>query len=162
MTKPNAAEINVKALECAQEQNTLTLATSDQGKPWAAPVYYVYQASAFYFLSDPKTRHIQESAESGQAAAAIHAPSFDWQEIRGLQMSGQIERVEGKIETLKAVGTYLLKFPFVQEFFTPGVALDMASFEKRFSVRLYKFQPSLTYYLDNKIRFGFREEVQLG
>jgi len=28
-------------------------------------------------------------------------------------------------------------------------------------VRLYRFKPKLVYYLDNSIRFGFREEVKL-
>ena len=139
----------------------MTLATSLNAEAWAAPVYYVYHNFGFYFLSDPKSRHIREALESGQVSVAIHAPSFEWREIRGMQMSGQIEHVSGKIEALKAIGAYLKKFPFTKEFFTPGVALDLAAFESRFRVRLYRFSPSLTYYLDNKISFGFREKVVL-
>lgn len=139
----------------------MTLATSNNAEAWAAPVYYVFHDSGFYFLSDPQSRHIQEALEGGQVSAAIHAPSFDWQEIRGMQMSGQVEHVSGKIEALKAAGAYLRKFPFTKDFFTSGITLDIAAFESRFGVKLYRFDPSLTYYLDNKIRFGFREEVAL-
>ena len=78
-----------------------------------------------------------------------------------MQMSGQIEYVSGKMEALKAVGAYLKKFPFTKDFFAPGLALDIAAFENHFRVKLYRFAPSLTYYLDNQIRFGFREEVVL-
>jgi len=35
------------------------------------------------------------------------------------------------------------------------------TFAKRFGVKLYGFVPSLVYYLDNQIRFAFREEVRL-
>lgn len=128
---------------------------------WAAPVYYVYHKFGFYFFSDPESRHIREALESGQVSVAIHAPSVDWQGIRGMQMSGQVEHVSGKMEALKAVGAYFKKFSFTKDFFTPGLAMDIAAFESRFRVKLYRFAPSLTYYLDNKIRFGFREEIVL-
>lgn len=158
---PDAAELRTLARALVEEQSTMTLATSRDGAPWAAAVYYVRQKAGFYFLSNPETRHIENALESGLASAAIHAPSFDWQEIRGVQMSGGIEHVDGKIEAVKAIAAYLVKFPFTSAFFTPGAALDMAAFEARFRVKLYRFTPTLTYYLDNKIRFGFRGEVEL-
>lgn len=159
--EPSAAELRALAEELVREQSTMTLATSMNSQAWAAPVYYVYHKFHFYFLSDPATRHIREALESGQVSVAIHAPSFEWREIRGLQMSGRVEHVAGKMEALQAVGAYLKKFPFTKDFFTPGLALDMAAFESRFRVKLYRFAPSLTYYLDNKIRFGFRAEIVL-
>ena len=159
--QPGAAELRALAQELIQSQSTMTLATGKNSEAWAAPVYYVYHNAGFYFFSDPASRHIREALESGQASAAIHAPSFDWQDIRGMQMSGRVEHVAGKMEALKAVAAYLGRFPFAKDFFSAGVALDMAAFESRFRVKLYRFAPSLTYYLDNKIRFGFREEVEL-
>ena len=159
--EPGAAELRTLAEELIQNQSIMTLATSMNAEAWASPVYYVYHKFGFHFLSDPESRHIREALESGQVSVAIHAPSFDWREIRGMQMSGQVERVSGKMEALKAVGAYLGKFPFTRSFFTPGLALDIAAFESRFRVKLYRFAPSLTYYLDNEIRFGFREEVIL-
>jgi uncharacterized protein YhbP (UPF0306 family) len=158
---PTEAELRSLAAELIQKQSVVTLATSAKDQAWAAPVYYVYHKSGFCFFSDPGTRHVSEALEGGQASASVHAPSFDWREIRGLQMSGRVEHVSGKIEALGIIGAYLKKFSFIEEFFTPGNDLDMAAFESRFRVKLYKFTPSLAYYLDNKIRFGFREEVSL-
>ena len=159
--QPSAAELRALAEELVRNQSTMTLATSKNAQAWAAPVYYVYHKFIFYFLSDPATRHIREALESGQVSVAIHAPSFEWREIRGMQMSGRVEHVAGKMEALRAVGAYLKKFPFTQDFFTPGLTLDMAALESRFRVKLYRFSPSLTYYLDNKIGFGFRAEIVL-
>ena len=158
---PSAGQLNKLAGCLAAEQSTMTLATAGNDQAWAAPVYYVLYHSAFYFLSDPKSRHIQEALGSGQASAAVHTPASTWQEIRGLQMTGAIEPVEGGIEALQALKAYLKKYPFTKEFFGKSAVLDMNSFRERFGVRLYKFSPTLVYYLDTQIRFAFREAVTL-
>ncbi len=145
----------------ADEQTTMTLATARADEAWAAPVYYVRYKSAFYFLSDPKSRHIQEALRSGQSSAAVHAAASTWQDIRGLQMTGAIKPVEGGIEAFQALKEYLKKYPFTKELLGKNAVLDLSSFRERFGVRLYKFSPSLVYYLDNQIRFAFRQAVTL-
>ena len=142
-------------------QSTMTLATAQGDVAWAAPVYYVFCRSAFYFFSDPVSRHIQESLAGCQASAAVHSGTSSWEEIRGVQMSGSIDRVSGKLEAVETIGKYLKKFGFAQDFFSKDQALDLDAFAKRFHVRLYKFKPSLIYYLDNSIRFGFREAIDI-
>ena len=79
----------------------------------------------------------------------------------GVQMSGSIEGVSPGLEAIQAIRAYIRKFPFVKEFFKPGASLDLVSFGERFKVRLYRFDPQLIYYLDNEIRFAFRQEVIL-
>jgi len=142
-------------------QNTMTLATAQGDAAWAAPVYYVFFRSAFYFFSDPGSRHIQESLASCQASAAIHSDASSWKEIRGVQMSGSLNMVSGKLEAVETIGKYLKKFGFTQDFFSKDQAMDLDAFAKRFHVRLYKFKPTLIYYLDNSIRFGFREAIDI-
>jgi uncharacterized protein YhbP (UPF0306 family) len=158
---PTVQELSQLAGCLADEQTTMTLATASENEAWAAPVYYVRYKSAFYFLSDPQSRHIHEALQSGQSSAAVHAAASTWQEIRGLQMTGAIEPVEGGIEALQALKEYLKKYPFTKELFGKNAVLDIRSFRERFGVRLYKFSPSLVYYLDNQIRFAFRETVRL-
>jgi len=158
---PSDEELRILAEELINQQSTMTLATAKDNLAWAAPVYYVLYKSAFYFFSDPESRHILESVESGQASAATYAFAFTWKEIRGIQMSGKIQHVPIGLETVQVIRAYLKKFPFTKEFFKPGQKMDMASFEKRFRVKLYRFTPTIVYYLDNQIRFGFREEVKL-
>jgi hypothetical protein len=158
---PTVQEISKWAEDLVKEQNTLTIATAHADIPWAAPVYYVNLGFTFYFFSDPSSRHIRESIEKKQAAAAIFRQASTWREIRGIQMSGTISPVSVGIEALRVVRAYLRKFPFTEEFFDQGQELDMEAFAKRFRVRLYRFEPTLMYYLDNSVRFSFREKVPL-
>lgn len=157
--KPDNQELRRLAQALVNEQSTMTLATAQENVAWTAPVYYVFYKSCFYFFSESNSRHIVESMESGQAASAIYAHSGTWQEIRGIQMSGSIEIVHPGLSSIKALREYLKKFPFTKDFFVPGQKLDLAAFADRFKVRLYTFKPGLVYYLDNSIRFGFRESV---
>ena len=158
---PNARELTRLARQLVSAQNTLTLATAEGGEAWAAPVYYVYEKSTFYFLSSPKSRHISEAIRNDQAAAAIHAAASTWKEIRGLQMTGRIKAVKPGLEAVQVLRAYLKKYPFTTDFFKDKKLPDLDSFAERFGVKLYGFIPSLVYYLDNQIRFAFREEVTL-
>jgi hypothetical protein len=139
----------------------MTLATATGGDPWAAPVYYVYHGQGFCFFSDPEARHIRESVDGGRAAAAVFASASTWQDIRGIQMAGGIAPLPANLEALGVIGAYVNKFPFTREFFSPGDLLDPAAFSRRFNVKLYRFDPTLVYYLDNSVKFGFRETVRL-
>lgn len=76
-------------------------------------------------------------------------------------MTGEIAQVSAGWEALKAVRIYLQKFPFTEEFFDRHQDLDLEAFAKRFRVRLYRLQPTLLCYMDNRIRFSFREKVAL-
>jgi uncharacterized protein YhbP (UPF0306 family) len=158
---PGARQLAEMALRLVAGQNTLTLATADGGTAWAAPVYYVFVKSTFYFLSGPDSRHITEALKNSQASAAVHAAASTWKEIKGLQMTGQISAVNPGLEAVKVLRAYLKKYPFTTEFFKDNQSLDLGTFAERFGVKLYAFVPSLVYYLDNQIRFAFREEVTL-
>lgn len=156
---PDESQLRDYALDLIDKQYTMTLSTALHDTPWAAPVYYVNLDLRFYFFSDPRSRHIQESQAANQAAAAIFHQSNTWREIRGVQMSGRITSLWPGLESLRALRAYLKKFPFTEEFFDSRDQLDLEGFAKRFKVRFYCFRPDLVYYLDNRIRFSFRERV---
>ena len=149
------------ALDLINQQSTMALATARDNVSWTAPVYYVFHESSFFFFSDPESRHIKEAIESGQTSAAIYPFVDTWQGIQGIQMSGQIKIVKPGLTAIKAIRAYIKKFSFTKDFFEPGQALDLENFGKRFRVRLYRLDPKLVYYLDNQIRFGFREKIEL-
>lgn len=149
------------AIDLVNQQSTMALATAKENVSWSAPVYYVFHQSTFFFFSDPDSRHIQEAMENEQASAAIYPFVDTWQGIRGIQVSGRVKLVRPGLTAIQAVRAYIKKFPFTKEFFEPGKALDLESFAERFRVRLYRLDPQLVYYLDNEIRFGFREEIDL-
>jgi uncharacterized protein len=156
---PDESQLRAYAQELTEKECTMTLSTALRDTPWAAPVYYVNLGFHFYFFSDPGSRHIQESQTADRAAAAIFHQSNTWREIRGVQMSGRITPLRPGLESLRALRAYLKKFPFTEEFFDSGDKLNLEGFSKRFRVRLYCFRPDLVYYLDNRIRFSFRERV---
>jgi uncharacterized protein YhbP (UPF0306 family) len=158
---PTSRELTVMAHRLVDAQNTLTLATAEGDTAWAASVYYVFVKSTFYFLSGPNSRHITEALRNGQASGAVHASASTWKEIRGLQMSGRVRAVKPGLEAVQVLRAYLKKYPFTTDFFKENVPLDLDTFAERFGVKLYGFIPSLVYYLDNRIRFAFREEVTL-
>jgi len=76
-------------------------------------------------------------------------------------MSGRIQKVTAGREAAQVLRAYLAKYPFTREFFPKNSPLDLTNFSERFGVRLYTFIPALVYYLDNRIRFAFRAEVEL-
>ena len=158
---PTQQELNDMAGRLVADQTTITLATATGDEAWAAPVYYVYVKSGFYFLSSPNSRHIKEGLHSGQASATIYANASTWTEIKGLQMSGCIESVNRKFDAIQVLREYLKKYPFTRDFFKTDVSPDLNMLTKRFGVRLYRFIPALIYYLDNRIQFAYRAEVQL-
>ena len=153
--------VNELALSLINAQSTMALATANNDHAWAAPVYFVFHRTAFYFFSSPDSRHISEALDSGQASATIYPSVDSWQDIQGIQMSGCIRSAGIGLSALQALRAYIAKFPFTKEFFEPGQALNLDSFGKRFRVRLYRFIPDDVFYLDNQIKFGFRERVSL-
>ena len=159
--EPDERQLKALATGLINEQSTMTLATCKENVAWAAPVYYVFFKSAFYFFSDPASRHILEALESGQASGAIHGFASGWQEIRGIQMTGCIKTLSMGFESAEAIKIYLKKFQFTKELFSSGAAVNLDAFTLRFRVKLYKLEPTLIYYLDNSFRFGFRERVML-
>ena len=160
-SNPTHQDLKNLAEDLMRAESTMTLGTARGNMAWCAPIYYIYVKHCFYFFSDPASRHIQESLANTQASSAIYAPASTWQEIRGVQMSGSVETISPGLEAIEVVRAYLKKFPFTKDFFSPGQALNLSAFTSRFRVKLYRFKPSLIYYMDNSIRFGFREKVTI-
>lgn len=157
----DAEKLKKMALDLIDAQSTMALATAKENTSWSAPVYYVYFKGKFYFFSDPKSRHVVEAMDSGRVSAAIYPYADTWQGIRGIQMTGCIRPAGIGITAAQAVRAYIKKFPFTREFFKPGQAVDLDGFGKQFRVKLYRLEPDLVYYLDNQIKFSFREEIEL-
>lgn len=151
------------ALALINAQSTMSLATAKAGHAWAAPVYYAFHEAMLYFFSSPESRHITEGLDAGEAqvSATIYPASSTWEEIKGIQMSGNIRSAGIGLNSMQAFRAYTAKFPFIRDFFKMDKLPDLENFKKRFHVRLYFFEPTQVFYLDNQIRFGFREEIIL-
>jgi uncharacterized protein YhbP (UPF0306 family) len=143
------------------EHTTMTLATSSlEGNPHAAPVYFValpvlaedakesnHAPFQFYFFSEVDSQHSRDIDQRGIAAGAIHAESQDWREIRGLQMVGKVRLIPKGPAWQSAWEGYKHKFPFVS-------ALKLIVARNA----LYVLTPTWMRLVDNRIRFGFKQE----
>lgn len=147
------------ALELIQNESTLTLATSGKLGPWSAPVYYIYLPGQFYFFSSPQSRHIQQAMKSGTAAASLFCQAKSWQNIRGIQMTGTVQRIRSTTLSLKVIAVYLKRYPFTRDFLPETSPPDLDAFFSRFKARLYAFTPTTGYYTDNRFGFGARRQI---
>lgn len=161
LAPPDPEKLKTLAERFVSENSVMVLATADAGLPWAAAVYYVYHRGGFCFFSDPDSRHIKQAQTTHKAAATIFACGTTWQQIRGIQMQGEIERIGPGLTAARIIADYLRKFSFSLDFFSSGTEISLEAFSSRFKVNLYCFQPLQIYYLDNSIRFGFRQKVLL-
>lgn len=148
-------------LDLIESASTLTMATAGDAGPWSAPVYYVFRDGNFFFFSSPQSRHIQQAITTGKAAASLYHQSDAWQEIRGIQMTGSVQRIRSIPLSLQVIATYLKRFPFTLEFFPHDPSPDAEAFFSRFKARLYAFCPSEAYYIDNRFGFGKRQAINL-
>ena len=141
-------------------QNTLTLATTNaDGLPHACDLFYAFADDAFYFLSDPKTRHIRNFAHEPRVGATIHGVASGWQDIRGIQIGGTAARVDDLAERGRAFAQYLTHFAFVRGML-PNVEMLGHAHETFGVVDLYKLTPRWLRWIDNTHGFGYKETIQ--
>ena len=145
--------LRARILGMLEAHSTATLATAGPEGPWAAAVFYASDAALnLYFVTDPKTRHGRDLSAGGRVAAAIHAEAKSWKEIRGLQLEGAA-RPLGETERPAALAVYLSKFPGIQQ--EPALQQRLAA------IALWRLTPSLVRVIDNRERFGWKEELRL-
>lgn len=144
--------------------STLTLSTtSPEGWPNAAPLYFAasfrfytgqiglenLRDLALYFFSEENSQHILDIRSDPRAAAVIYPESRTWQEIRGLQMRGEVRLVPQGQEWERAWELYQVKFPFFADLRTM-VARN----------RLYVFMVDWVRIVDYHSGLGAKEEWQ--
>ena len=149
--------IRAGAVTLAQTGRVMTLSTFDGGSSWAAPVYYMFSARSFYFFSNKEARHISDLRQTGAAcAAAVFYDDNRVENIKGLQMQGHIEKVDRKVESYLKALEYVKKFQIECD---RNRIIDF--FYKAYNASFYKFVPESVFYMDNSIRFGFRQSISL-
>lgn len=129
----------------------MTLATSGpESEPHAAPVYFAAELRnppRLYFFSDPESQHGRDLSQNPSAAAACYPDCRGWQDIRGLQMHGEVRLVKRGAEWDNAWACYTTKFPFVKTL--KAIVARNA---------LYVFEPNWIRLVDNRKSFGFKQE----
>ena len=152
-------KLSIPAREFLAAQTTLTLATTNaDGSPHACDVFYASDDEcAFYFLSDPKTAHIQNLLRAPRVSATVHGASRGWQDIRGAQIVGDAARVDDAVERARAFGLYIAKYAFVRQWL-PSVETLGVAIRHLGVVELYKITPRWFRWIDNTQEFGHKDE----
>ena len=129
--------------------STLSLATMGlDGQPHSAPVYFVAGRDlCLYFFSDLQSQHSQDIQCNPRAALSIYPECWGWEEIRGVQMRGEVYRLERGEEWDRAWDGYQAKFPFI-------AGLEEIVAQNSF----YKFVPVWVRLVDNRKSFGYKQE----
>ena len=137
----------------------MTLATSAGDLPWAATVFYASDGLRLYFFSAPESRHCQNISANGRVAVTIQEDYQDWRKIKGIQLEGRAELVDGIVAKGKAMAIYALKYPGVIKLFTDPTS---GVFHKAFlKVKFYCVVPEKLFFIDNAQGFGKRQELFL-
>lgn len=148
------ARVNAQAY--LRAHNVMTLATHGPEGLWAAAVFYVHENFDLYFLSSPSTRHSLNLAANPRVAVTIQADYDDWRAIKGIQLEGNVTRLEG-LEQARAILLYGKKFSIVG-----NIARAPAEIARAFSrVAWYRVTPTRVYFVDNSQAFGHRDEIAL-
>ncbi len=142
------SELRDEALTVIDEARVMTLATTGPAGPWAAPVFYVPEGFELTFLSSPRSRHASDLATDPRCGVALFPEPGGWAEIRGVQMAGKVERLEGGARRA-ALARYVRRFPFVDPSSAPAVI--RAALQR---VEWYVFRPDEVYLVDNRRGFG--------
>lgn len=150
-------------LRMLEVHNTLTLATCNDGRPWAASLFFASDSGLnLYFVSDSSTRHARDIAASPDVVATVNADTSRWADVCGLQIQGRATVVEG-LARANALRHYLAKFAEVRALFEAPQRPDETTIGERLkAANVYRVEPRWIRLIDNSRGFGFKLEFQIG
>lgn len=144
--------MGAKVEEYLAKHSTITLATVNaEGRPEAAALFFAMEDDgSLIFVSSAKSRHSLNIAADGRAAVTAQGEAWDWKDIAGVQMEGEAHLIPAGPGRERAWEVYRAKFPFVAEF-----EADVSRSE------FYRFVPKWIRLIDNRVGFGYKEEIRL-
>ncbi|GJM40417.1 MAG: hypothetical protein DHS20C20_06990 [Ardenticatenaceae bacterium] len=141
------------ALDYLATHQVATLATNGPEGLWAAAVFYVNDGFDLIFLSAGHTRHARNVTAVPHVAATIQEDYQDWQQIKGIQLEGQVSLLTN-VSRETSIARYLQKYPFLAK--ADAIMKDALA-----KVNWYCLQPERLYFIDNSLGLGHRDEVAL-
>lgn len=113
-TKIETPDINdPRFLKFIRKHHVLTLCTTNENEPWCCSCFYAWDTkeNCFVFTSNDETRHVNEVFKNRKVAANILLETHLVGKIQGLQVSGEIRRIDPKTEPSFKT-TYIKRFPY--------------------------------------------------
>ncbi len=133
----------------------MSLATCGSQGPHAANVFYVRDGFVLLWISDPNSRHSVE-IEADRRVAATIAPDYrDFDEVCGVQISGDAYRVADASERRRAQALLAARYPFLGRL-SDGPPAMKDAYE---SAELYRLDPHRMVIIDNQRGFGHKDTL---
>ena len=108
-------KVDLEIIDFINEHHLLTLATSQDNKPYCCNLFYVYVqvSNQLIFSTEKKTKHAQDFITNTNVAGSIALETKEVSKIQGVQLIGTIQELKG--ERLKiAKEQYLKAFPYAE------------------------------------------------
>lgn len=149
-------------LRMLADHNTITLATCDCERPWAASLFFASDRKMnLFFVSDHRTRHARDIEACTEVAATVNADCRLWAEVKGLQIEGSVAKLTG-VDRLNALRVYLTKFADVRALFEAPKNADEETIAQRLkAANLYRIAPRRIRLIDNSQWFGYKIELEI-
>jgi uncharacterized protein YhbP (UPF0306 family) len=154
-------ELRNKVVDYLRGHNAVSLATTSNGSPHAATVFYVNDQLDLYFISNPSSRHCQHIAANNCVAATVNEDYHNWNDIKGLQLQGQVKIIGSVNENRDTAESFVTKFPDTKRFFEDPDDMPDAIASKVAKVQFYRLRPTQISYIDNSLGFAYREELPI-
>ena len=90
--------IDQKIIHFLNEHHLLTLATSQNNKPYCCNLFYVYDqvSNQLIFSTETKTKHAQDFITNTNVAGSIALETKEVSKIQGVQLQGTIQELKGE------------------------------------------------------------------
>jgi len=91
-------QIDQQIIHFLNEHHLLTLATSQNNKPYCCNLFYVYDKdrNQLIFSTEKKTKHAQDFITNTNVAASIALETNEVSKIQGVQLLGTILELKGE------------------------------------------------------------------
>lgn len=158
MPAPTAADtLTARIHAFLDAHHVMTLATSADGVPHAASLFYAREDFTLYWTSDPTTRHSREIENEHRVTATIAPDYTDFRLIRGLQIAGRAQRIDVDADLLRARSVMEGRYSFLRDLAQGPEALRAAYARAGF----YALYPARITLIDNTRGFGSKETLEL-
>jgi uncharacterized protein YhbP (UPF0306 family) len=153
-----SSETAVRIAAFLDANHVVSLATCGTGGPHAASVFYVRDGLDLLWVSDPKSRHSAEIEANALVAATVAPDCFDFDDIRGVQISGQAHVIADASERANARLSLEARYPCLKRLSEGAPALQDAYQRAQF----YRLEPTRLVLIDNSRGFGHKDTLELG
>ena len=90
-------QIDQQIVHFLNEHHLLTLATSQNNKPYCCNLFYVYDqvSNQLIFSTETKTKHAQDFITNTNVAGSVALETIEVSKIQGVQLLGTIQELKG-------------------------------------------------------------------